>query len=190
MWKKQDQMLLSWLLSSINVEILSLMVNSKISHELWSNLEQQFSSETTAKKVHLKMMLNNMIKGSMTITKYFSKLKSVTDELVIAGSSVSSLDFITHLISGLGQPYYPVVVYIEVTILKMSINEAYSMLLTHEARLEINQSNAFKEAKLNYATNLAQAENNQKKTNNHVAWNNNNKENWNGSTKNIIGSNN
>lgn len=166
------------------------MVNSKISHELWSNLEQQFSSETTAKKVHLKMMLNNMIKGSMTITKYFSKLKSVTDELVIAGSSVSSLDFITHLISGLGQPYYPVVVYIEVTILKMSINEAYSMLLTHEARLEINQSNAFKEAKLNYATNLAQAENNQKKTNNHVAWNNNNKENWNGSTKNIIGSNN
>lgn len=72
----------------------------------------------------------------------------------------------------------------------MSINEAYSMLLTHEARLEINQSNAFKEAKLNYATNLAQAENNQKKTNNHVAWNNNNKENWNGSTKNIIGSNN
>lgn len=68
------------------------MVNSKISHELWSNLEQQFSSETIAKKVHLKMMLNNMIKGSMTITKYFSKLKSVTDELVIAGSSVSSLD--------------------------------------------------------------------------------------------------
>ena len=136
------------------------MINSKISHELWSNLEQQFSSETTAKKVHLKMMLNNMIKGSMTITKYFSKLKSVIDELVIAGSSVSSLDFITHLISGLGQPYYPVVVYIEAIVLNMSINEAYLMLLTHEACLEINQSNAFKEAKLNYATNLAQVENN------------------------------
>lgn len=166
------------------------MVNCKISHELWSKLEQQFSYETTAKKVHLKKMLNNMIKGSMTITEYFSKLKSVTDELAIVGSFVSSLNFITHLISGLGQPYYPVVLYIEATVLKISINEAYSMLLTHEARLEINQSNAFKEAKLNYSTNLAQAENNKKKTNNHVAWNNNNKGNWNGNTRNIIGFNN
>ena len=76
------------------------------------------------------------------------------------------MDFITHLISGLGQPYYPVVVYIEANVLKMSINEAYSMLLTHEARLESNQSNSFKEVKQNYAANLAQAGNNQKKVNN------------------------
>ena len=43
-WKKQDQMLLSWLLSSISIEILSLVVNSKTSYELWSSLEQQFGS--------------------------------------------------------------------------------------------------------------------------------------------------
>ena len=61
-WRKQDQMLLSWLLSSISIEILSLVVNSKTSYELWSSLEQQFGSETAAKKVHLKMMLNNLKK--------------------------------------------------------------------------------------------------------------------------------
>lgn len=42
----------------------------------------------------------------------------------------------THLISSLGQSYYLIVVYIEVNVLKMSINKAYSMLLTHEATLE------------------------------------------------------
>lgn len=78
------------------------------------------------------MMLNNLKKGSMNVTEYFSKLKFVTIELVVAGSPVSSLNFITHLISGLGQPYYSVVVYIEVNVFKMSIIEAYSMLLTHE----------------------------------------------------------
>lgn len=41
-WKRQDQLLLSWLMSSICVEILSLMVNSNSSHELWTNLEEQF----------------------------------------------------------------------------------------------------------------------------------------------------
>lgn len=78
------------------------------------------------------MMLNNLKKGSMNVTEYFSKLKFVTIELVVAGSPVSSLNFITHMISGLGRPYYSVVVYIEVNVFKMSIIEAYSMLLTHE----------------------------------------------------------
>lgn len=100
------------------------------------------------------MMLNNLKKGSMNVTEYFSKLKFVTIELVVAGSLVSSLNFITHLISGLGQPYYSVVVYIEVNVFKMSIIEAYSMLLTHEARLESNHSNTFKETKMNHAANL------------------------------------
>lgn len=67
----------------------------------------------------------------MTIIEYFSKLRSVTGELTVAGSPLSSLDFITHLISGLGQPYYSVVVYIEANVLKMSVNEVYYMLLTH-----------------------------------------------------------
>ena len=114
-------------MSSISVEILSLVVNSNSSHELWTNIEEQFGYETGAKKVHLKMLLNNLKKGSMTITEYFSKLKVVSDELALAGSPVTNLDFITHVISRLGQPYYPVVVYIEANMLKMSMNEAYSM---------------------------------------------------------------
>ena len=164
-WKRKDQMLLSWLMSSINLEILSLVVNSETSLDLWISLEQQFESETFAKKVHLKIMLNNLKKGSMSMTDFFGKLKSITDELAIAGNPISSLDFITHLISGLGQPYYPVVVYIEANLAKMSINEAYSMLLTHEARLEAHQSSANKEAKLNYAANIAQTGSNNKSGN-------------------------
>ena len=130
-------MLLSWLLSSINIEIFSLVVNSKSSYELWTSLEQQFGFGTVVKKFHLKMMLNNLKKGFMTIAEYFSKLKSVTEELAIVGSLVSSLDFINHFISRLGQPCYSVVVYVQANVLKMSINEAYSMFLTYDAPLKV-----------------------------------------------------
>ena len=61
-WKRKDQLLLSWLMSSISIEILSLVVNSETSLELWTSLEQQFGSETSTKKVHLKIMLNNLRK--------------------------------------------------------------------------------------------------------------------------------
>ncbi|KAL9443790.1 hypothetical protein AB3S75_017049 [Citrus x aurantiifolia] len=143
-------------MSSISIEILRLVVNSESSLELWTSLEQQFGSKTSAKKIHLKMMLNNLRKGLMTITEFFGKLKTIADELAIAGNPISSLDFLTHLISGLGQPYYPVVVYLEANLAKISINEAYSMLLSHEARLEANQLSASKETKLNYVANIAQ----------------------------------
>ena len=95
-------MLLSWILSSINLEILNLVVNSETSLELWTSLEQQFGSETFAKKVHLKMMLNNLRISSTSMTEFFGKLKTIIDDLAIAGSLISSLDFITHLISRLG----------------------------------------------------------------------------------------
>ena len=179
-WKRKDQMLLSWLMSAISLEILSLVVNSKTSLEIWISLEQQFGSETFAKKVHLKIMLNNLRKGAMSMTEFFGKLKTVTDELAVAGSPVSSLDFLTHLISGLGQPYYPVVVYIEANLAKMSINEAYSMLLTHEARLEANQLNSIKEAKMNFAANVAQTGQNTKSGQYNANWNKNQNGNGNG----------
>lgn len=62
-------------LAVVNIEVFSIVVNSKTSHELWTSLEQSFGFETVVKKVHLKMMLNNLKKGSMNVTEYFSKLK-------------------------------------------------------------------------------------------------------------------
>ncbi|KAH9731198.1 retrovirus-related pol polyprotein from transposon RE1 [Citrus sinensis] len=171
-WRRQDQLLLSWILSSMNVDILSLVVSSKTSFELWKNLEKQFGSESMAKKVHLKMLLSNLRKGSLTMSEYFTKLKSVTNGLALAGSPVHDLDLITHLITGLDQSYYPVVVYIEANMLKMDLSEAYAMLLTHEARLENNKLHDSKETKNNYAANVAQAGNFSKKGNN------NNQNNW------------
>ena len=131
-------------MSSISIEILRLVVYSKTLLELWTSLEQQFGSKTFAKKIHLKMMLNNLRKGLMKISEFFGKLKTIANELAIFGNPISSLDFLTHLISGLGQPYYPVVVYLEANLAKISINEAYFMLLSHEVRLEANQLSASK----------------------------------------------
>lgn len=68
--------------------------------------------------------------------EYFSKLRSITDELSITRSLFSSLDFITHLFSRLRQPYYLVVVYIKANVLKMSMYEPCSMLLTDKSKLE------------------------------------------------------
>ena len=82
------------------------------------------------------------------MTEYFIKLETVIDGLALAGSLVSDIDLITHLITGLD---------IEADMLNMDLSEAYSMLLTHEARLENSKFNRNKEIKSNYIANVAQA---------------------------------
>ena len=92
----------------------------------------------------MKLQLRKFIldrKGYVSVTKYFGKLRSITDKLAITRSPA---------IYRLGQPYFLVTVFNKANVLKMSVNKAYSILLTHEARLESGQSNASKEAKLNY----------------------------------------
>ena len=65
----------------MSVDILSLMVSSQTSFELWKSLEKQFGYESMVKKVYLKMLLNNLRKGSLSMTKCFTKLKTVIDSL-------------------------------------------------------------------------------------------------------------
>ena len=44
LWKKQDQLLLSWLLSSMNKSVLSSVISCTTSDEVWNALERLFSS--------------------------------------------------------------------------------------------------------------------------------------------------
>ena len=91
----------------------------------------------------------------MSITEYFTKLRTINDGLALAGSPLSNTDLITHLITGLDHSYYPVVIYIKANMLTMDLSEAYSMLLMHEARRENSKLVDSKEAKSNYMANVA-----------------------------------
>ena len=75
------------------------------------------------------------------MTEYFIKLKIVTDGLALAGSLVSNIDLVTHLITRLDQCYYTVVVYNEANMLIMDLGEAYALLLTNEPRLKNSKFN-------------------------------------------------
>lgn len=146
-------------MSLMSLEILNLVVSSQTSYELWKSLERQFRYEFIAKKVHLKMLLSNLKKRSLSIIEYFTKLITFTDNLALARNPLSNIDLITHLITGLDYSYYPVVVYFESNMLTMDLGEAYAILLTHKARLENSKLNDNKEATNNYVANVAQAGN-------------------------------
>ena len=54
-WKRQDQLLASWLQSSLTESILGLVVGLTTSKQIWKALETSFASQSKAKMMQYKM---------------------------------------------------------------------------------------------------------------------------------------
>ena len=74
-WNREDQLLLSWLLSSVPTTILDQVIRCTTLHELWTNLEHLYSSHSKSKLLQLKIQLQTLKKGSLSISDYFAKWK-------------------------------------------------------------------------------------------------------------------
>lgn len=80
-WKKQDHILLSWLLSSLSERVLGTVVDCSTSCEVWTTLANQFSARTRARILYLKTQIQTTKKGSSTIHGYYSKMKTMLNAL-------------------------------------------------------------------------------------------------------------
>ena len=131
-WKRRDQLLLSWLRSSMTEGILATVSNYTTSHSVWSALEQKFASQSKARLLQLKGQLSHIQKGSLTIFDYVDKIKNICDSLAVAGHPISDFDLILHLLDGLGPEYDPVVSGLTSRGDTLSLEEVQALLLSHE----------------------------------------------------------
>ncbi|KAH9667020.1 retrovirus-related pol polyprotein from transposon RE1 [Citrus sinensis] len=148
-WRKQDHILLSWLLSSLSEGVLGTVVDCSTSCEVWTTLANQFGARTRARILYLRTQIQTTKKGSSTIHEYYSKMKTLLNSLRAAGNSMNDDDFIMCVLAGLGPEYDSVVTNINSMQESPSISEVYGMLLSQENRTEQNLSSGNIEA--NYA---------------------------------------
>ncbi|KAL9409608.1 hypothetical protein AB3S75_047928 [Citrus x aurantiifolia] len=72
----------------------------------------------------------------MSVEEYCLKVKAVTDKLACAGSPVFEKDLLMQILNGLGPGFLDLALII--TANRMSYDDAYTLLLTHEAKMEQN----------------------------------------------------
>lgn len=70
-WIKTDQLLLSWMFSSIQENLLAAVIPCVSSQKLRETLSRMFTSQSQARIMPLKMQLQTAKKGSMTMNAYF-----------------------------------------------------------------------------------------------------------------------
>ena len=74
--------------------------------------------------------LNVLRKENMIVKEYCLKVKALADKLACAGSPISEKDLLIQILNGLGPGYLDLASII--TANKMSYDDAYALLLTHE----------------------------------------------------------
>jgi hypothetical protein len=97
------------LMSSISDDMLPQVISCKTTHELWTTLDQIFTSESQACTLNLRLQLTMAKKGNLSISDYFYKIKQIIANLDAAGHFVSDSEFTASLLGGLGLEYDPFV---------------------------------------------------------------------------------
>ncbi|KAI9170486.1 hypothetical protein LWI28_028783 [Acer negundo] len=135
-WEQQDQILLCWLLSSINQELLPQLVECTTACEAWYTVERLFTSQSRANVMQLKLQLQTLKKSGSTMTEYLIEKKNIMDSLAYSGYILSEDDKIMYILGGLGADYDSFVIPITSMPNTYSIPGIIALLITHEARIE------------------------------------------------------
>lgn len=90
-WSRCNDMVLSWLLNSISSEIRDSVVYFSTAKEIWDDLVVRFTQGNVPRIFQLKKDLTALTQGSMSITAYFTKCRTLTDELMLCHHCLNAL---------------------------------------------------------------------------------------------------
>nr|CAN82380.1 hypothetical protein VITISV_021579 [Vitis vinifera] len=139
-WCRFDRMVLSWMYSTLNPDIMGQIVGFQTSHEAWMALHKIFSASSKARIMQLRLEFQTTKKGGDSMLDYILNMKTISDNLAAVGEPVKDRDHILQLLGGLGPDYNSIVASLTAREDDLSLHSVHSILLTHEQRLHLQHS--------------------------------------------------
>ncbi|KAF8695070.1 hypothetical protein HU200_037678 [Digitaria exilis] len=75
---------------------------------IWAAVEVIFSSQTKAHAMNTRIALTTTQKGSLTMVEYIAKMKTLVDDMTMAGKPLEDDDVISYVLTGLDSDYNPI----------------------------------------------------------------------------------
>ncbi|PRQ52535.1 putative RNA-directed DNA polymerase [Rosa chinensis] len=135
-WKQNDYAVMTLLSATLSSDVLSFVVGSNTSRELWCSLKERFASTSWFNKEQLKSNFYKLQKGSDSIDKYLDRVKIACDQLANVGIHMTDEDIIVSVLLGLPSDYTTMKTIIRAKHNPISTQELRSLLLIAEAELE------------------------------------------------------
>lgn len=81
MWKQQDQILLTWLQSSLSTSKLCRVLGCVHEYEIWDKIHAYFHHQTQTKARQLQSELRHTYLENQLVLEYLGKIKMIVDVL-------------------------------------------------------------------------------------------------------------
>ncbi|CAH9134290.1 unnamed protein product [Cuscuta epithymum] len=136
LWKKRDRFVLLWIKSTLSERALSLVVRATSSHMAWTAIENTFQAQTRARRMSMKVQLQTLSKGSLSMLEYLERKRSIADSLAENLHPISDEDLMGHILSGLDSSYAAFCTAFMMKFDDVSVDDLFGLLLQEEARLD------------------------------------------------------
>ncbi|XP_061371875.1 uncharacterized protein LOC133314408 [Gastrolobium bilobum] len=80
-WTRCNSMVISWILNSVTKEIADSLLYFSTGYEVWTDLQTRFSQANGPRIFQLKQRISSLSQGALDVNAYYTKLKSLWDEL-------------------------------------------------------------------------------------------------------------
>ena len=128
-------MVLSWLYSTLTLDIMSQIIGHQTSHDAWMALQRIFSASSKARIMQLRLEFQTAKNGVDSTLEYILRIKTISDNLVAIREPVKYRDHIIKLLGSLGPEYNSIVASLTAREDDFSLHSVHNILLTHEQRL-------------------------------------------------------
>uniref|UniRef100_A0A803QHI8 Reverse transcriptase Ty1/copia-type domain-containing protein n=1 Tax=Cannabis sativa TaxID=3483 RepID=A0A803QHI8_CANSA len=135
-WEVQDQLLVSWLLSSMTESPLTRIVGCNTAQQIWTTLETHFTLQVSSKILEFRMKLQNLKKGTLSLNDYLLKVKQNVDLLASVGETLSDRDHVAAIFKGLPSEYDTFIISTNTRVEEYTVGEIEALLLASESRIE------------------------------------------------------
>ncbi|CAN6275510.1 unnamed protein product [Urochloa humidicola] len=106
-WMALDQQVLGYLLTTMMREVMAQVATATTAGELWSAVNEIYSSQTRSRSVNTRISLATLKKGNMPASEYLSKMKALADEMAAAGKPLDDDELVGYVLTGLDADYIP-----------------------------------------------------------------------------------
>jgi hypothetical protein len=84
------------------------------------------------------MALATAAKGTSTISEYYTKMKSLADEMASAGKKLEDEELVSYILTGLGEDFDGVITVVSTHVEPITVNELYAHVVTQEQHIEMH----------------------------------------------------
>ncbi|KZV26776.1 hypothetical protein F511_28693 [Dorcoceras hygrometricum] len=80
-WIRCNSMVISWILNSVARHIADSLMYMQTAEEIWTDLYERFHVSNAPRIYQIKKLLSGLHQGSMDVSSYYTKLRTLRDEL-------------------------------------------------------------------------------------------------------------